>query len=168
MIQVVYGVPERSVSETLLVEVLTSIARNFDASPTRMHAVLSAPGKGIRWITFACTPFQQGYALAEGHFTDSLNLDLPELIVVAKTRYSALPNRVDVYGPRPFNVLLDHDAIFIHQNTLPDGARRDGDVDEIALGALGFPVVRPFDALAKPTHEFIMRADRRVPTKLAI
>jgi hypothetical protein len=156
------------VSETLLVEVLTSIARNFDESPTRMHAVLSAPGKGVRWMTFACTAFQQGYALAEGHFTDSLMLDLPELIVVAMSRYGSLPYRADVYGPRPFNIILDHGAMFIHQAALPEGARHDGDVDEIALGALGLPITRPFDAIAKPTHEFIMRADRRVPTTLAI
>jgi len=53
--EVVYGAPERSVSEGELLAALAGVARGFDERPDRMLCLLGPPGLGVRWFTFACT-----------------------------------------------------------------------------------------------------------------
>ncbi|MBA3396257.1 MAG: hypothetical protein H0T89_26745 [Deltaproteobacteria bacterium] len=157
MFDVAYGVPERSVSEAQLRAALAVVAEAFDEAPARMHAVLSPPGQGIRWFSFACTVFARDHVLSQGHFTDVMETELAELLVVVR-RPGEDPASCEVHGTRGGQLSLRRDGNTINVSpALPPEAARDGEVDEIALAALGLPNVRPFVALAKPTHEVALR-----------
>ena len=157
-IDVAYGVPARSVSEAQLREALRSVAANFDASPTRMHAVLGPPGP-IRWFSFACTVFRRDFALAQDHFSEVMEIDLDELLVAVR-HYGDEPALFEHRRRDGRGLTLARNGDTIDADELPDGAHRDGEIDEIALDALGLPIVRPFAALAAPTHEVVLRGDQ--------
>ena len=154
-LDVAYGVPDR-VSESRLLEALQVVTNNFDEAPVRMHAVFGPPGR-VRWFTFACSSLGPGQALAQDHFSESMDLD--ELIVVTRSIYGDVPQVA-----RGGDLLLargDGGGITVF-GTLPANARRDGDVDQILLGALGLDdAMRPFAALAAPTHEVVLREARK-------
>lgn len=153
-IDVAYGLPD-SVSEARLLAALQDVTDNFDEAPMRMHAVLGPPARGVRWFTFACSNIGRGMALSQDHFTESMDLD--ELIVVVRSVYRDEP-QIAQCG----QLVLERDRETIHvHGALPGGSRRDGDVDEILLGTLGLEgAIRPFDALAAPTHEVVLRTDQ--------
>lgn len=162
MVEVAYGVPARSVSDAELLEALAEVSRNFDEVPKQMHAVLGPPQLGVRWFTFACSTFHVGHALAQDHFTETLEPLLRELIVVTRRDGSA-PLTFSAGGLRLYRT---GETIAVASGTLPAGARRDGDVDEIGLGALGLPIVRPFAVLEQPTHEVVLRVMQERPARL--
>lgn len=170
MIEVAYGLPERSTSEAQLLEVLGLVTRNFDEHPTRMHAVLGPAGLGVRWLTFATTPFRKDHVPVEDHFSETMETLVPELVVVARSRWGEDPTRFRLRGSAGRRLLLtvDGEAIVVGHGMLAEGVRRDGDVDEVGLGAAGLPITRAFDVLAAPTHEVVLRDERAIPATLAI
>ncbi len=157
MFDVAYGVPERSVSVAQLRAALAVVAEAFDEAPARMHAVLNPAGQGIRWFSFACTIYARDRVLAQDHFTEVMETELAELLVVVR-RSGDEPVYCELRGTngRELHLRRDSETITVSP-ALPPGTPRDGEVDEIALAALGLPIVRPFAALAKPTHEVALR-----------
>ncbi|MDQ3334495.1 MAG: hypothetical protein M4D80_04995 [Myxococcota bacterium] len=162
-LDVAYGVPERSVSEDQLRAALAVVAQNFDEAPTRMHCVLGPAGQGIRWFSFACTVFRPGSVLAQDHFTETMESELAELIVVVRD-YGDEPGFVEVRGTSGRSLALARSRETITAYSLPPDARRDGELDEIVLAALALPYVRPFVALDEPTYEVVLRGDARDDT----
>ena len=152
-LDVAYGLPEK-LGEKLLLAALQAVTDNFDESPTRMHAVLGPPGGGVRWFTFACANIGRGLSLAQDHFTETIDLD--ELIVVERSPYGYEP---EIARCGALGVAREGAEIRV-RGALPAGARRDGGVDQILLGALGIDgAARPFEALGAPTHEVVLRRD---------
>jgi hypothetical protein len=156
-IEVAFGLPEAE-----LLPALQVVTDNFDESPTRMHAVLGPATGSIRWFAFACTSLGPNRVLAQDHFIESIDRD--SLIVVARL-YDGDPM---IAKRGQLRLSLDGEMISVRGERLPNGARRDGALDEILLGALGLAVPRPFEALAAPTHEVVLRDDRARPRTLSI
>lgn len=156
-LEVVYGLPEAEV-----LPALADVTRDFDGHPQRMHAVLGPPGK-IRWFSIACSSLGPGRVLAQDHFVEVI--DRPSLIVVARVG-SGAPLRA---SRGALLLSRDGETIRVHGEALPADARRDGEIDEILLGAVGLAGERrPFEALAAPTHEVVLREDRGRVGVLAI
>ncbi len=162
-VDVVYGVPD-TVSEAQLLAAFRVVTDNFDESPTRMHVVLGPAGRGMRWFTFACASLGPGRVLMQDHFTESIG-DLLAMTVVSRSGYGT---DLRSFEAASFTLVRDGAAVHV-RGALPAGARRDGDIDQIGLGALGLDdAIRPLDAIEAPTHEVVLRADRARVTALAI
>jgi hypothetical protein len=157
-IEVAFGLPEAE-----LLPALQVVTENFDESPASMHAVLGPATGSIRWFTIACTTIGRNQVLAQDHFIESIDRD--SLIVVTRL-YDGEPLLAE---RGRLQLSRDGETITVRGEALPDGARRDGAVDEILLGALDLAgVPRPFEALAAPTHEVVLRRDHEQPDALAI
>lgn len=171
MIDVAFGVPERSASDAVLLDALLDIAVNFDESPAEMHAVLGPPGSAVRWFTFAMTTFRRGRRPAERFFWQFMESHISEVLMVATSGYGRGAARFEAGGTKMRSFILDEwdgKEIAVYRNQLPSDARRDGTVAEIGLGALGLPLDRPLETLLDATHEVRLRVGGKVQRKLAI
>ena len=167
--QVAYGLPRRSVDTRALFAALRNITVNFDESPARMVCVVRSTPE-VRWLGFACSEFERGRVLAEGHFTESLAGLVGELFVVARSRYSPSGDhdRVEWVRHHGNELIVRGDGVahvVLERGALP---RRDGTVLEIASDAAGLRLGDPFEALGRATHQVVLRSERRAPARLKI
>jgi hypothetical protein len=157
-IEVAYGIPERTTTDRQFLRVMQATAVTFAEGPDRVHAVLGPVLGQVRWFTFASSAFRPDYRLTERAFVDVLAIQVPELLVATRVDDDA-PHRFEVHRERlVFALARARDAIHV-SGTLPVEVPLVGAVDEIGLAATSLPIVRPFDLLAEPTHEIVLRQD---------
>ncbi len=163
-----FAVDTRVVSDAALLAALAHAAHTLDEVPKTLVTVFEDVGP-IRWLTFRCSAFAHGRALAGGFFEDVLGEALPELVVVEV--HDVIASDVTFRARRATgDVCLRSDGteVLLLRGELPGDAPRGGDAVDLGLAVLGWPADRAFERFGSKSLRAFLRQDGTLVSSPAI